>query len=300
MFKHCLSNEQLNKKGIYIITNLVNGKYYIGRTNKTFKGRVGDHFNHLTNNNHGNIHLQNAWNLYGKDSFVMDVLEFTKELDNINEIEGFYIEKYNAVQDGYNRIDSRDGVAIYTEEMRNKISNARKIHVNKMKELYGTGVSPESIEKNRQKKLGKVMPKGTGEKISKALKGKKGKPCSEETKRKLSKINKGENNPNFGKNLKEETKRKIKEANIATWNTVEKKLEHSQLNGINLTIDDYLKIKNILLDKVGKQSLESIFVEVCQEFNIKRQVVKAIRYGKHWSNELLLNGKYEDWIKDVK
>lgn len=59
--------------GIYKITNLINGKFYIGSTN-CFKKRLNQHFKELDKNIHGNNYLQNAWNKYGEKSFKFEVL----------------------------------------------------------------------------------------------------------------------------------------------------------------------------------------------------------------------------------
>lgn len=62
------------KSGIYTITNLVNGKMYVGYTTN-FTDRKSQHFTTLENQNHKNKHLQNAFNKYGKESFIFEILE---------------------------------------------------------------------------------------------------------------------------------------------------------------------------------------------------------------------------------
>lgn len=64
--------------GIYMILNLINGKYYIGYA-KNFIERWDRHINDLNNNNHHNYHLQNAWNLYGEKNFQFDILDECEE-----------------------------------------------------------------------------------------------------------------------------------------------------------------------------------------------------------------------------
>ena len=60
--------------GIYKITNTANGKVYIG-SSVDVHGRFNCHRSDLRNNRHGNQHLQNAWNLYGENSFVFEIIE---------------------------------------------------------------------------------------------------------------------------------------------------------------------------------------------------------------------------------
>lgn len=65
------------KTGIYQIKNLVNNKIYIGSVafKKGFVGRWSSHCTKLRKNKHHSIHLQHAWNKYGEDAFVFEILE---------------------------------------------------------------------------------------------------------------------------------------------------------------------------------------------------------------------------------
>lgn len=60
--------------GIYSIKNKINNKYYYGSSNNIEK-RWKQHKYRLNKNNHSNIHLQNAWNKYGEDMFVFEIVE---------------------------------------------------------------------------------------------------------------------------------------------------------------------------------------------------------------------------------
>ena len=70
---------------IYKITNIVNGKFYIGST-KSVRSRWAQHKHRLNKCIHANDHLQSAWNKYGKDAFIIEVIaETTPEDRNIVE-----------------------------------------------------------------------------------------------------------------------------------------------------------------------------------------------------------------------
>lgn len=59
--------------GIYKITNVVNGKYYIGSSIK-LSGRIARHKRELKNNIHPNSKLQRSWNKYGESNFTFEIL----------------------------------------------------------------------------------------------------------------------------------------------------------------------------------------------------------------------------------
>jgi hypothetical protein len=71
--------------GIYKIVNIKNGKMYIG-SSKNIKRRWGIHKSSLKNNRHHSVYLQRAWNKYGKENFVYEVI---KEMPNTSDIELF-------------------------------------------------------------------------------------------------------------------------------------------------------------------------------------------------------------------
>lgn len=60
--------------GVYIIQNKVNNKVYIGASRDTYS-RLCDHKVNLRNNVHCNVYLQSAFNKYGEENFIFDVLE---------------------------------------------------------------------------------------------------------------------------------------------------------------------------------------------------------------------------------
>lgn len=83
-------SKNLEVSGIYILTNSVNGKRYIGSSNNIRK-RLWKHRSLLRHNKHENPYLQNAWNKYGEDMFAFAVIE-TCETDVLLEREQYYID----------------------------------------------------------------------------------------------------------------------------------------------------------------------------------------------------------------
>lgn len=119
--------DDLCKKGVYCITNTQNKKIYIGSTTDTFKNRWYNHIRKLRSNTHPNEHLQNAYNLYGEDSFIFSILEILKEDSSILDKEQEYINEKNCCDRaiGYN-IASKVDNSVVSEETRHKISNTLK------------------------------------------------------------------------------------------------------------------------------------------------------------------------------
>lgn len=86
------------KKCIYKITNLINGKIYIGQTNN-YNRRYREHKNKM----YGNCEkvLYDAINAYGFENFKMEQIE--DYVENYNEREYYWIEYYDCqVPKGYN------------------------------------------------------------------------------------------------------------------------------------------------------------------------------------------------------
>jgi group I intron endonuclease len=137
--------------GIYIITNTINGKVYIGSAKSIFT-RLHRHRYMLDKNKHTNRHIQSSYNKYGASSFTFEIAEITV-LDKkiMEEREEFYIlsHKANDKRFGYNkRLDCRTNLGIKAsdesrEKMRishigiNQSSEAKKkIAISRYREIY--------------------------------------------------------------------------------------------------------------------------------------------------------------------
>ncbi len=88
--------------GIYKIENKTTGKIYIGQS-KYLKTRFCEHRFELNSGRHHNGYLQKAFDKYGKDDFVFEVIERCDVAD-LDKRERYYIEKYNTLDHsvGYN------------------------------------------------------------------------------------------------------------------------------------------------------------------------------------------------------
>ena len=87
----------------YKIENIINHNLYIGITTQPER-RKNTHFNKLRQNNHRNPLLQRAYNKYGSEAFVFQIIE-EKDFDNPKEAyqhEADLIELYDTFNHGYN------------------------------------------------------------------------------------------------------------------------------------------------------------------------------------------------------
>lgn len=92
--------------GIYKITNLINGKVYIGQSINIEK-RIKEHFYKAKcfGETSYNSALHQAIRKYGEENFSWEILEECS-IDKIDDKERFYIEQYNSITpDGYNILD---------------------------------------------------------------------------------------------------------------------------------------------------------------------------------------------------
>ncbi len=169
-------SEKVLKVGrIYLITNLINNKKYIGLTTKSLEQRFKRHI-HCSNgkNNNYSIVLQKAIKKYGCEQFKIELI---KEFNNITEEdihlkESFYINKYNTFIDGglgYNMLKISSEKLVISKEIREKISNKMK---GKNNPFYGKRHSFEMRQKLSKLHTGKCHSKKTKKLLSELQTGK--------------------------------------------------------------------------------------------------------------------------------
>jgi group I intron endonuclease len=170
--------------GLYKIINKINGDYYLGST-VNFYNRLAQHKSLLYRNKHNNIHLQMAWNKYGKENFEFKLILIC-DRDKAKFFEQCYlnlqIPPYNLSSNAF----GGDGKA-FTLESRRLAGITRR----------GVPKPPSYVEKLSKRMIGNKLNLG--------------KRKSEESRRKLSQSLMGNQNW-LGKHHSEETKQKMKDA----------------------------------------------------------------------------------------
>ena len=91
------------KVGIYKITNLTNGKVYIGQSLDIDKRWE----TYKRGNFHGNRGLETDWKTHGYNNFKFEILLECKP-EELDMYEYRYITEYNALEAGYNIMPPRD------------------------------------------------------------------------------------------------------------------------------------------------------------------------------------------------
>lgn len=194
-------------RGIYKITNEINGKCYIGKS-EDLGQRIRNHIKMIRGFRHRNVHLENAIEKYGVHNFSIEILEFLEENDDINEKEKHYIELYKSYdrEYGYNLTKGGDGGNSYVdcitdEEKENHYKKHREIRTrennpNYRKVLYTDGIASKYI---------------TNEEIPEYEKMGWKKGATDKFKEDIAERMKGENNPFYGKHHLKESIEKAKQ-----------------------------------------------------------------------------------------
>lgn len=173
---------------IYLITNKLNNRMYIGATSRGYKNRFTEHKNYAKDGKSGLLY--DDIRKYGISSFKVELIEDDISDEMACDKEIYYIDKYNTFYlsgNGYNMTIGGRGTIGYqfTEKDKQKISESGK----------GRVFSEERNNKIRQAMLGREYKQEWKENLSKVRKGRF----------------KGKENPFFGKHHTEETKAKIRE-----------------------------------------------------------------------------------------
>lgn len=158
---------------IYRITNMANGKYYIGSA-QSFARREWQHRYDLKRGAHKNPRLQAAWNKYGEDMFVFEVIQELPDGSNQLQAEDVWLAQHVGLPECYNintgAEASRLGIVL-SESAKANISAGRVgKHAGAEHYRYGQTVAPEVRAKIGASQRGK--PKAAGRVVSEEGKAK--------------------------------------------------------------------------------------------------------------------------------
>lgn len=150
---------------IYQITNKLNGKIYIGKTERSVQERWKEHCRDYLKERCEIRPLYRAMKKYGVENFFIEVIE---ETDNPEEREVFWIQQKGSFKSGYNATLGGDGkryvdydlvIATY-KEVQNIAETSRILNLDKdtvSKILHSNHIEIMSNERVVQRVLGKII-----------------------------------------------------------------------------------------------------------------------------------------------
>jgi group I intron endonuclease len=147
--------------GIYQITNVKNGKFYIGSA-KDFSIRKTNHFCRFKNNLHHSKQMQNAYNKYGENIFEFKILLIC-DIENLIFYEQLCIDKFKPPYNFCKVADSKLGTR-HSEETKEKIRRG----------VLGRKNTDETKHKMSLAQRGHIMSEDAKRKLSEKAKGRKG------------------------------------------------------------------------------------------------------------------------------
>lgn len=218
---------------IYLTTNLINGKIYIGQ--HEFLGNDSGYIG-------SGVYFRNAVKKYGKQNFKRKILKICYTYAQMNAWEIVFIKKYKS-QDrnvGYNiakgNVHTSKLNPSKLPEVREKISKTlrRKIDSGEIKPFRGfSGSSHPLYGKHHSEETKKKISESKRKQLQRDGHPLKGKSLSEETRQKISQGNKlfaklhreersakmkgklaGEKHPLYGKHRSAETRQKISKSHM--------------------------------------------------------------------------------------
>jgi group I intron endonuclease len=261
---------------IYLITNLINNKKYVGQTLQGREERRWQEHSIFCINE--NKPLYNALKKYGAENFEFKVIETNISEELIDEREKYYIKYYNTFYlngQGYNMTEGGQGIHgyVHTDETRSRIKESNLTTWQRIKE--------EEPERYARLCLNRSL----------AIKGK---PKSAEHRAALSKIasqRTGEKNPFFGKHFSDESKEKQRE----NWrNKCEPIKAFSAQTG--QLYKKYYTAMDAVRDLNLQSKANSRIITICKE-------QKGIGYGFIWRYEkdcpedFIIVNKHEPLLK---
>lgn len=251
---------------VYLITNKINGKRYVGQTVQTMTSRWSKHCSPSKASD--GMPIVHAIQKYGKEAFEVKVLVECETIEEMNHRETYYIRILKTqTPNGYNVLPGG--------------SNSR--HTEETKKKIGEG--------NKGKHIGKKRTQEVKDKMSRDRKGKRRSPevakaCSERVR--------GDKHPMFGKHHRDESKQQISKSlkGINTWTlgkkdskeTVEKKRIASTGRIPSLKTKQTLSRVNsspnmeVLCHQTG--ALYRSTAEAARSLNLSRSKVKDVLKGR--------------------
>lgn len=202
------ANEKVcnNRSGVYAIVNIKTEKFYIGSA-VNLRSRKSKHLSDLRKGKHHSKYLQNSYNKHGEECFIVKVLEYVEDENNLLKVEQKYLDIYFLTGITYN-ICGIAGSPLglkRSEEAKRKMSEVKQNMSDETRVKMSESAKGKIISDETRKKMSLAQQNISNETRQKLSEARKGKKHSDEAKKKISEALKG-------KILSEERKQKLSEA----------------------------------------------------------------------------------------
>lgn len=126
MSNYMTSSDVKQSMVIYKLTNKLNGKVYIGKTEIEFRLRLNQHRSNSLNPNSKNYnnYIYRAIRKYGWENFTWEIIDNAKTESELIDKEIYWIKYFGSFGNGYNMTEGGEGIRGYVhgEEMREQIA----------------------------------------------------------------------------------------------------------------------------------------------------------------------------------
>jgi group I intron endonuclease len=162
-------------RGIYKIINAVNNKFYVGSA-VNYEKRKARHLWQLRRGDHGNKHLQAAWNLYGAEVFIFALIQEVADTEDLLAAENVWLFEHVGKEYCYNIASDATAPTRGFYAEKNPMWGKTFSHTDDAKARIGAASkarvqSEEEKSKRRQSMKGHSVSTETRIKISETLSG---------------------------------------------------------------------------------------------------------------------------------
>lgn len=236
--------------GVYKIVCVINNKFYVGSA-KDFRQRWNHHRRELRAQRHLNVHLQNAWNKYGEEAFVFEIIELTMPWARVDR-EQYYLDTLKPWD--------------------------HNIGFNISPNAYTPVRTPEVIEKLRIASTGKTMPLETRKKLSEINTGKH---HTSETRAKLSAIRAGVKFSDETRSKMSEAKRGKKQSSEMIANRIASLHKMKRTPAHIAALTESRKKQFVIIAPDGTEYRIKGLTQFCKDHDLIRSKMSAVASGKN-------------------